>query len=62
MTEQMLFANRGRNLIAALDYIVSRNEIHWHMVGDCRLALNALAHHFSGNKVKRLDDASQIAA
>lgn len=62
MSEQLLFANRGRNLIAALDYIVARNEIHWHLVGDCRLALNALAHHFSGNKVKRLDDASQIAA
>lgn len=61
MTEQMLFANRGRNLIAGLDYVVSRNEIHWHLVGDCRLALNALAHHFGGRKVKRLDDEREAA-
>lgn len=61
MTEQLLFANRGRNLIAGLDYVVSRNEIHWHLVGDCRLALNALAHHFGGRKVKRLDDEREAA-
>lgn len=62
MAEQQIYANRGRNLFAALDYIVARGEIQWHLVGDCRLALNALVHHFSGRKVKRLDDASQIAA
>jgi len=62
MAEQKVYANRGRNLFAAVDYVVGRNEAHWHLVGDCRLALNALAHHFSGKKVKRLDDASQIAA
>ena len=36
----------GANLYAALDYLVCRDEQHWHMVGDCRIALNALAHHF----------------
>lgn len=61
MNEQLLFANRGRNLVAGLDYIVARNETHWHLVGDCRLALNALAHHFSGNKVKRLDESREAA-
>lgn len=44
--EQGLHENRGANLYAALDYLVCRDEQHWHMVGDCRLALNALAHHF----------------
>lgn len=44
--EQGLHENRGSNLYAALDYLVCRDEQHWHMVGDCRLALNALAHHF----------------
>lgn len=43
--ENSLFANRGTNLLAALDYIVIRDEQMWHMVGDVRLALNALAHH-----------------
>lgn len=45
-TEQGLFENRGANLYAAIDYLVCRNEQHWHMVGDVRIALNALAHHF----------------
>jgi hypothetical protein len=44
--EQGLFENRGANLYAAVDYLVCRNEQHWHMVGDVRIALNALAHHF----------------
>lgn len=44
--EQGLHENRGTNLYAAIDYLVCRDEQHWHMVGDCRLALNALAHHF----------------
>ena len=50
MDEQCILANRGRNLFAGLDYIVCRDEQQWHLVGDCRLALNALAHHFSGQK------------
>lgn len=62
MAEQCIIANRGRNLIAALDYLVRRGEQHWHLVGDCRLALNALAHHFSGAKGRPVDTASQIAA
>lgn len=44
--EQNLHVNRGGNLYAALDYVVCRDEQMWHMVGDARLALNALAHHF----------------
>lgn len=43
--EQNLHKNRGANMIAALDYVVLRDEQMWHLVGDCRLALNALAHH-----------------
>jgi hypothetical protein len=49
----------GANLYAALDYLVCRDEQHWHMVGDCRIALNALAHHFGlMGKTKRM----QLAA
>jgi hypothetical protein len=44
--DQNLHENRGSNLYAALDYIVARDQQLWHMVGDARLALNALAHHF----------------
>ena len=44
--EQCLHQNRGATLMAALDYLVIRDEQHWHLVGDVRLALNALAHHF----------------
>ena len=57
--EQSLFINRGANLFAAIDYLVCRDEQHWHMVGDCRLALNALAHHFGlMGKTKRLPMAA----
>jgi hypothetical protein len=38
--------HRYANMYAALDYIVCRNEDHPHMYGDCRLGLNAVAHHF----------------
>ena len=41
---------RGSNLAAALDYCVVRDESHVHMIGDLRLALNALADHFTGNR------------
>lgn len=44
--EQNIYENRGANLYAALDYIVCRDQQMWHLVGDCRIALNALAHHF----------------
>ena len=43
---QNMHENRGSNLFAAIDYVVCRDEQQWHMVGDVRLALNALAHHF----------------
>lgn len=62
MRVQCLIANRGRNLTAGLDYIVCRSEQVDHLVPDAVLALDALVHHFSGRKVKRLDEASQIAA
>lgn len=56
--------HRGANLWAALDYIVVRNEQHPHMVGDARIVLNALAHHFGllGKTKRALDGAPQIAA
>jgi hypothetical protein len=38
--------HRHANMYAALDYLICRNEDHPHMYGDCRLALNAVAHHF----------------
>ncbi len=40
--------HRGANFYAALDYLVLRGESHWHMVGDLRLALNAIG-HFTGS-------------
>lgn len=60
--EQAILANRGRALYAGLDYLVNRDEMHWHLVGDCRLALNALAHHFNGRKGRVVDTDAQIAA
>ena len=38
--------HRGANLFAALHYFVVRDEFHAHMLGDLRLGLNALAHHY----------------
>lgn len=49
---QNLHVNRGSNLYAALDYVVCRDMQLWHLVGDARLALNALAHHFAGKRVR----------
>ena len=43
--EQGLHENRGANMWAALDYLVIRDEQHPHMIGDLRLALNAIGHH-----------------
>lgn len=60
--EQDIIENRGRALFAGLDYIVNREEVHWHLVGDCRLALNALAHHFGGRKGHPVDRSNEIAA
>lgn len=62
MSEQCILANRGRNLLAAIDYLVCRGEEYHHMVGDCRVALNALAHHFNGERPRSVDRKSQIAA
>lgn len=44
-TEQGLHENRGANMWAALDYLVSRDQELPHLIGDLRLALNALARH-----------------
>lgn len=43
--EQCLHRNRGANMFAALDYLLVRDEQHPHMIGDLRLALNAIGHH-----------------
>lgn len=48
--ENCLIDYRGRNLHAALDYIVFRDEMHPHLIGDCRIALNALHHHLTGGR------------
>lgn len=56
--EQGLHENRGANMYAALDYIVVRDEQHWHMVGDVRLALNALAHHFGLQSRSKIKEAA----
>lgn len=44
-TEQGFHENRGSNMWAALDYLVFRDQPHPHMIGDLRLALNAVGHH-----------------
>lgn len=56
--------HRGANMWAALDYIIVRNEQHPYMVGDARLALNCLAHHFGlmGKARRGVDSTPQIAA
>ena len=43
--EQGFHENRGANMWAALDYLVGRDQQHPHMIGDLRLALNAIGHH-----------------
>ncbi len=43
--EQCLHHNRGANLFAALDYLLVRDQQLPHMIGDLRLALNAIGHH-----------------
>lgn len=63
--EQCLHQNRGGNLYGGLDYVVGRDEQHWHMVGDARLALNALAHHFGlmrKGKAPVIDKPAEAAA
>jgi hypothetical protein len=44
--ENAVLRHRGCNLVAALDYMIRRDQFFAHMLGDCRLALNALAQHF----------------
>lgn len=44
-TQQAFHENRGANMWAALNYLVERDEQLPHMIGDLRLALNAIGHH-----------------
>jgi hypothetical protein len=44
--EQCVLANRGMALFAALDHMVLRDQHYDHLVGDLRIALNALAKHY----------------
>lgn len=46
MAEQCLHENRGANMFAAVDYLLVRDQEFPHMIGDLRLALNAIGHHF----------------
>jgi len=48
--------HRGRNLFAAIDYLVFRDEDFIHMRDDLKLALSALAEHFG------LTDSEEMAA
>jgi len=43
--EQSFHENRGANMWAAIDYLVVRDQPFPHMIGDLRLALNAVGHH-----------------
>lgn len=63
--EQCLHENKGANMWAALDYLVGRDQQLPHMVGDLRLALNAIGHHMGmmqRPKSKPVDRSPQIAA
>lgn len=44
-TEQGFHENRGANVWAAVNYLLERDEQVPHMIGDLRLALNAIGHH-----------------
>jgi hypothetical protein len=44
-TEQGFHENRGANMYAAVNYLLERDEQMPHMIGDLRLALNAVGHH-----------------
>jgi hypothetical protein len=53
------------NMWAALDYIVCRDQQLAHLLGDLRLALNAIGHHLGMTpkpKRKAVDTSPQIAA
>lgn len=44
-TEQGFHENRGANMWAAVNYLLERDEQMPHLIGDLRLALNAVGHH-----------------
>jgi hypothetical protein len=61
--EQCLHENRGANMWAALDYLVGRDQQLPHMIGDLRLALNAIGHHMGMiQRPKRGTPSQQEAA
>jgi hypothetical protein len=63
--EQGFHENRGANMFAAIDYLLLRDEMHPHLIGDLRLALNAIGHHLGmipKPKRKAVDSGPQIAA
>lgn len=63
--EQAFHENRGANMFAAIDYLLVRDEMHPHMIGDLRLALNAVGHHLGiihRPKRRPVDTGPQIAA
>lgn len=43
--EQGFHENRGANMYAAVYHLLDRDGQHPHMIGDLRLALNAVGHH-----------------
>jgi hypothetical protein len=51
--ENSLHEHRGSNLHAALDFIVFRDQQMHHMIGDVRIALNAIHHHLTGGRKSR---------
>jgi hypothetical protein len=51
--ENALHQHRGSNLHAAIDYIVFRDQEMHHLVGDVRIALNAVHHHLTGGRKSR---------
>lgn len=59
-TEQGFHENRGANMWAALDFLVGRDQQLPHLIGDVRLALNAIGHHLG--IIQRPQRADNIAA
>ncbi|MET0438248.1 MAG: hypothetical protein ABW043_12230 [Devosia sp.] len=61
-TEQGFHENRGANMWAALDYLLSRDQALPHMIGDLRLGLNAVGHHLGIIPFRAKVDESPQAA
>ncbi len=59
-TEQGFHENRGANMFAAVNYLLERDEQIPHMIGDLRLALNAIGHHLG--MIAKPSRIAQVAA